>query len=70
MTWLKTVWSEFIGLFVDDGSFAVAILAWIAFCWLVLPRLGLAPAWQPAILFVGLALILVESALRRARQRA
>ncbi len=70
MTWLKTVWSEFIGLFVDDGSFAVAILAWIAFCWLVLPRLGLAPAWPPAILFIGLALILVESGLRRARQRA
>ena len=70
MTWLSTIWSEFIGLFVDDGSFAVAILAWLAFCWLVLPRLGLAPAWQPAILFVGLALILVESALRRARQRA
>ena len=70
MTWLSTIWSEFIGLFVDDGSFAAAILAWLAFCWLVLPRLGLAPAWQPAILFVGLALILVESALRRARQRA
>jgi len=70
VTWLSTILSEFIGLFVDDGSFAVAILAWLAFCWLVLPRLGLAPAWQPAILFVGLALILVESALRRARQRA
>ncbi len=63
-----TVWSEFIGLFVDDGSFAVAIVAWLAFCWLVLPRLGFAPVWLPAILFVGLALILVESALRRARQ--
>ncbi len=70
MTWLNTLWSEFIGLFVDDGSFAVAILAWIAFCWLVLPRLGLAPPWPSAILFGGLALILVESALRRARQRA
>ncbi len=68
MTWLKTVWSEFIGLFVDDGSFAVAILAWLVASWLLLPRLGLAPAWPPAILFAGLAVILVESALRRARR--
>lgn len=68
MSWLKTVWSEFIGLFVDDGSFAVAILAWLAACWLVLPRLLLPPAVLPMILFVGLALVLVESALRRSRQ--
>ncbi len=68
MAWLNTIWSEFIGLFVDDGSFAVAILAWLAACWLLLPRLGLAAAWPPAILFVGLVLILAESAARRARQ--
>jgi CHASE2 domain-containing sensor protein len=68
MTWLNTVWSEFIGLFVDDGSFAIAILAWLGACWLLLPRLGLAPAWPPMILFVGLVLILAESAVRRARQ--
>ena len=65
MTWLKTIWSEFIGLFVDDGSLAVAVLA---VAWLLLPRLPLPPALPPAILFVGLALILVESVLRRARQ--
>jgi CHASE2 domain-containing sensor protein len=69
MTWLNTIWSEFIGLFVDDGSYAIAILAWLATCWLLLPRLGLAPAWPPAILFVGLVLILAKSAARRARQR-
>ncbi len=68
MTWLKTIWSEFIGLFVDDGSLAVAVLSWLAAAWLLLPRLPLAPALPPAILFAGLALILVESALRRARQ--
>ena len=68
MPWLKTVWSEFIGLFVDDGSFAVAILLWLATCWVVLPRLPLPPALPPMILYVGLALILVESALRRSRK--
>lgn len=68
MNGLKLVWSEFIGLFVDDGSFAVAILAWLVACWLVLPRLGLGPAWPPVILFLGLAVILAESAVRRARR--
>lgn len=68
MIWLKTIWSEFIGLFVDDGSLAVAVLAWLVAVWLLLPRLPLPPALPPAILFAGLALILVESALRRARQ--
>ncbi len=66
MTWLKTAWSEFIGLFVDDGSLAVAVLAWLAVAWLLLPRLPLPPALPPVILFAGLALILVESALRGA----
>ncbi len=67
MTWLKPVWSEIFGLFVDDGSFAVAILLWLAVAWLVLPRLGLPAALLPAILFGGLVVILVESATRRAR---
>ena len=70
MTWLKTIWSEFIGLFVDDGSFAIAILAWLGVCWLLLPRLGLPPVLLPAILFAGLVAILVKSAARRARQGA
>ena len=68
MTFLKTIWSGFIGLFVDDGSLAVAVLAWLAAAWLLLPRLPLPPALPPAILFAGLASILVESASRRAPQ--
>ena len=67
MGWLKTAWSEFLRLFVDDAAFAVAILAWLAACWLLLPRLPLPALLPPAILFIGLVLILVESATRRAR---
>ena len=67
MGWVKAVWSELFGLFVDDGHFAVAILLWLAVAWLVLPRIGLPHALPPAILFAGLVVILVESAARRAR---
>ncbi len=68
MRWFRAIWSEFIGLFVDDGSLALAILVWIGVAWLLLPRLGLPADWLAPVLFIGLALILMESALRRARQ--
>jgi len=68
MAWLKTILHEAYGLFVDDGSFAVAILLWLLVNWQVLPRLDLPPAWGGPILFAGLALILLESAARRARR--
>ncbi len=69
MEWLKTVGAEFIGLFVDDVGFAVAILVWVLIAALVLPRLGLPDPLPALLLFAGLAGILVESAVRRARKR-
>ena len=67
MQWLRTIFREIFGLFVDDGRFAVAILAWLAVVWLVLPRIGMPVRWGGPILFVGLALILVENATRYSR---
>ena len=69
MRWLKTIVGQIFGLFVDDGSFAVAIVVWLAFAWLVLPLLGIPSGGDGVILFLGLVVILVESAMRRARQR-
>jgi hypothetical protein len=68
MRWIRTVLAELYGLFVDDGSFAVAILVWLGLCWLLLPRIGVPPGAMGPVLFVGLAAILVESAARRARR--
>lgn len=68
MKWLKTVLDEVFGLFVDDGSFAVAVLVWLGVAWLLLPHAGLPAAAKAPILFLGLAAILLESATRRARQ--
>ena len=61
MTWLRTIVEEIVGLFVDDGRFALAIVFWLIIAALVLPHLGL-PGWSGVILFAGLALILILSA--------
>ena len=59
---------EVLGLFVDDGTFAVAILTCVGLAWLVLPRLPDVGHWGGALLFAGLGCVLVGSALRRARR--
>ncbi len=68
MTWLRGAWREFIGLFVDDVGFAVAIVVWLAVVGAI-ARLSLVPSsWRGPLLFFGLAAIFVESTLRRARR--
>ena len=68
MNWLRSAWSEFISLFFDDLSLAVAVVAWLAAIALVVSaHLGPA-AWRGPLLFLGLAAIFVENTLRRARK--
>lgn len=67
MNVLRTIVAELIGLFVDDGLFAAAVLIWVAVVGLVSPAIGLAPTSRGVLLFVGLAAILIESVARRAR---
>jgi hypothetical protein len=68
MGWIRAVAREIYGLFVDDGAFALLILLWLAIVWQGLPRLGFPPQWTGALLFAGLALLLVGSAMRYARR--
>ncbi len=65
---LRAIVREVWGLFVDDAGFATAILAWLALAWLGSAQLAIASAWNGAILFGGLALILIVSAVRRAQR--
>jgi len=58
---------KLIGLFVDDGSFAAAILIWLVVAGLW-AKLGTPDATKGPLLFAGLALILVGSAARGARR--
>ncbi|HEY4379714.1 MAG TPA: hypothetical protein VGN01_05170 [Acidobacteriaceae bacterium] len=69
MRWLQSIVREIYGLFVDDGSFAGGILVWMALVVWVLPRIAPGVRWGAPALFVGLALILVESVMRFARRR-
>ena len=64
MAALAKIAQELVGLFVDDGSLAAIVLAWIALCGLVLPP----NPWHGLILFLGLALILIENVVRAARK--
>ena len=69
MPWLKSIAREVFGLFVDDGSFAIAILVCFALSVFVLPRIAATAHWTGPALFAGLALILIESALTFSRRR-
>ncbi len=66
MAWIRTILREVLGLFVDDGAFALAILAWIGIDWLLAGSLHLGTA-ASVLLFVGLAVILLESTTRFSR---
>lgn len=68
MTWIRTIAREIYGLFVDDGSFALLILVWLAFVVFLVPYLGFAPRARGFVLFGGLAALLLVSTVRYARR--
>ncbi len=66
---MKTAWSaakEIFGLFVEDGSLAVAILAWVVVAALMLPHLSMSLEWHGPVLFLGVAALLLENVWRSA----
>jgi len=69
MRWFRSVAREIFGLFVDDGSFAIAVLVWLGLALAGLPRVAPAAWWTGPALFAGLAVILVQSVLRFSRRR-
>ena len=70
MRLIKTACLEVFSLFVDDGSFVVAVLAWVlgvAIC----RHLGLLdPRSAAVLLFLGLLGVLAENVRRTARTHA
>jgi hypothetical protein len=69
MTMIARIAKELIGLFVDDGSLALAILAWVGIVAALLALPVVPTVAAGPLLFAGLAAILAENVLRRARNR-
>ena len=65
---MRSVVREVSGLFVEDGSFAAAIVVWLAIVLLGVRRAAWGMRWGGVVLFAGLALVLIENVLRYARK--
>lgn len=64
---LRAIIREVAGLFVDDGSFAFAIVVWVLVDSLLV-KVGLAPALGAVLLCAGLAAIMAENVWRSSRR--
>lgn len=69
MPTIRNVLQEILGLFVDDGSFAFAVLLWIGIVALTFNKFHVAIA-TGIILTAGLCAVLVENLIRFARRSA
>ncbi len=69
MSWMRGIFREVYGLFVDDGAFALTILAWVALTAIAIRAVGTGKSWGGILLAAGLLAILAASALRFAQAR-
>lgn len=70
MSVIRTALSELWGLFIDDGSLALALVAWSAVAVWLLPLTPAAPASHAPILFLGCVTILIVNVLASARRKS
>lgn len=68
MKLLKRIFDEALGLFVDDGAYAASIIVWLIGMAALVRFTVFGPVVAGPLLFVGLASILVQGALRKARK--
>lgn len=64
---LRSIMREIYGLFVDDGSLAAALLAWIVVAVTGLTLLH-AGHWGGPVFFAGLTLVFGENVTRASRR--
>jgi hypothetical protein len=68
MNALKAIFDEAVGLFVDDGAYAGAIVAWLVVVAVLVRYTTISPNIAATLLFLGLAAILAHGAWRKARK--
>jgi hypothetical protein len=67
MSILKAILMEMLGLFVDDGRFVVSVMAWVLAGVICQRNHFIDSRIVAVLLFLGVALLLVENAGRTAR---
>lgn len=67
---LRTIVTELWGLFVDDGSLALALIAWGTLAIWLLPLSGVARGGYAPILFLGCLSILLINVFVAARAKS
>ena len=67
MKWISLFFRELLGLFIDDGSLAIAIVAWILIAGFARPRLASLDL-QMIVWVVVLIVLLLENVIRSARR--
>ena len=70
MKFLRIIWKETVGMFVDDGSLALMAIVLIAIVTLLVVGLKLSPAFAEGLLPLGLGLILIASVYRASKRSA
>lgn len=68
MRWLLSGLKQIYGLFVDDGALSLAICIWLLVVWFALPHVVVSATTRPIVLFIGLAILLVDSVRRGSRR--
>ncbi len=69
MSILKSIFEELLGLFVDDGSLALGILAWIVVFGVIVAPHFEGRTTGGLLLLAGCLAILAENTIRSARRR-
>jgi hypothetical protein len=68
MTMLATVFRMLVGLFVDDGALAVAIIVIVLLSWIFASLMPQSPLASGAVLLVGSLGVLFANVMRAARR--
>lgn len=67
---LKNAFAELLALFVDDGSFVLTVIAWALGGAVCLRSQLIDPSFEAVLLFLGIAVVLLENVERTARAQA
>ncbi len=70
MSFIRTALAELLGMFIDDGQLALALLALIALVTLAVKFAGLGGLAGSLLLLAGCIALLLESVYRHARRKA